>query len=86
MALGANKIIFQLATRPKKFKIKGRKPDPIVFKTSDSELCRVETIKAYLRRSKPWWEENKDTQFFLSFVKPHKAVTSSSIGRWLKLA
>ena len=83
MAIGTDKIIFQLAIRPKNFKGKGKKPDPIVFKASGGALCPVESIKAYIERTKPWRSE-QNSRLFISYVKPHKGVTPSTIGRWLK--
>ena len=84
MATGTDKVIFQLNERPKNFKKKGGKPDPIIFSASGESLCPVSTIKAYIERTKPWREANSETKFFLSFIKPHKSVKPCTIGRWLK--
>ena len=83
MALGEGKVIFYLSGKPKHFRKQGREPDPIVFTSSGDTLCPVGTIMAYLERTTSWRENNSESKFFLSFIAPHKAVTSSTIGRWL---
>ena len=84
MALGEDKIVFKLLGKPKNFRKKGKVPDPITFWASGLDLCPVATIKAYIDCTAPWREENAEAQFFLSYKKPHHAITSSTIGRWLK--
>ena len=42
-------------------------------------LCPVETISVYIDQVR-----GNETKLFLSFIKPHKAVTSSTIARWLR--
>ena len=84
IAIGQDKVIFKIYGKPKNFRKKGKAPGPVTFWSSGLELCPVTTIKAYLERTKPWREGNTDTRFFLSYVKPHQPVTSSTIGRWLK--
>ena len=84
MAVGKDKIVFKILGKPKNFRGKGKLPDPVTYWASGSELCPVSTINAYIERTTPWREENPETQFFLSYKKPHQAITSSTIGRWLK--
>ena len=36
-----------------------------------------------MEKTKPL-RSNKDTNLFISFVKPHKNVGRSTIGRWIK--
>ena len=84
MALGETKVVFKLSEKPKGFRRKGKTPEPVEFFTSGAELCPVSTIKNYIERTKTWREANSETKFFLSHINPHKAVTSSTIGRWLK--
>ena len=50
---------------------------------SNKTLCPVNTLQAYLSRTAPL--RQKESRLFISFIKPHKAVTSSSIARWLRL-
>ena len=45
-------------------------------------LCPVSTLKVYLDLTKHL--RGEESRLFISFIKPHKAVTSSSIARWLK--
>lgn len=46
-------------------------------------LCVVTTLREYLRRTKVLRGDTKS--LLLSYVKPHKAVCSATIGRWLKV-
>ena len=48
----------------------------------DSGLCPVVTLKAYEERTVTC--RGAETKLFLALIKPHKAVTSSTIARWLK--
>ena len=84
MAIGESKIVFQLGEKPKHLRKKGKRPDPIEYFSSGQNLCPVKTLKSYLNRSKPW-RGSGDSKVFLSFIKPHKAVTTSTISRWLKI-
>ena len=45
-------------------------------------LCPVMALKAYENKTKPI--RGDETKLLISFIKPHKAVTSSSVARWLK--
>ena len=44
--------------------------------------CPVRTLDKYLDKTKQLREN--ENRLFISFIKPHKAVTSSSIARWLR--
>ena len=46
-------------------------------------LCPVNSLRVYLVKTKPL--RGEETKLFLSFIKPHKAVTSSTIARWLRM-
>ena len=48
----------------------------------DSRLCPVEALKAYEGRTAPY--RGGEPKLFLALIKPYKAVTSSTIARWLK--
>ena len=48
----------------------------------DLALCPVATLKAYEERTAP--NRGSETKLFLALIKPYKAVTSSTIARWLK--
>ena len=45
-------------------------------------LCPVASLRMYLDKTKDL--RGEETRLFVSFIRPHKAVTSSSIARWLK--
>ena len=48
----------------------------------DSTLCPVITLRAYEERTAP--HRGTESRLFLSFIRPFRAVTSSTIARWLK--
>ena len=47
----------------------------------DSNLCPVVTLRAYEERTAP--RRGEELKLFLALIKPYKAVTSSTIARWL---
>ena len=50
----------------------------------DPLLCPVATLKQYLLSTKRLRDTPpKEEKLFLSYVKPHKPVTTSTIGRWI---
>lgn len=65
------------ATNPsKQFTIDELKEEPL--------LCPVSTLKHYLSSTKSLRDTPpKEKKLFLSYVKPHKPVTTSTIGRWI---
>ncbi|KAL9965154.1 hypothetical protein ACROYT_G028915 [Oculina patagonica] len=48
----------------------------------DPRLCIVECLQEYIVRTKPL--RGEETQLLISFVKPHKAVSKDTTGRWVK--
>ena len=50
--------------------------------TENEDLCPVKSLMLYIEKTKDLRGENK--QLFISFIKPHNPVTSSTIARWLK--
>ena len=48
----------------------------------NTTLCPVSTLRTYLDRTSPL--RGEETRVFVSLIKPHKAVTSSTIARWLR--
>ena len=54
----------------------------IEFKTfKDSEFCVVAQLKHYIKMTAPF--RNADTdQLLLSFVQPHKPVSTTTLWRW----
>ena len=47
-----------------------------------SRLCPVSTLKEYESRIQPLRE--RETKLLVAIIKPHKAVSSSTVARWLK--
>ena len=45
-------------------------------------LCPVLAITVYLSRTKPLCSD--DSQFFISFVKPHKSIKARTLASWMK--
>lgn len=61
------------------------RPQPTLFLpfyTENSLICPVLTIKEYLSRTSKIRGEN--TQFLLSFKKPHRPITTQTMSRWVK--
>ena len=48
----------------------------------DPGLCIVACLQEYVIRTKPL--RGEETQLLISFVKPHKAVSKDTMGRWVK--
>lgn len=59
-------------------------PNPTVTLIAfrDSRLCVVTTLKEYISRTEPL--RGSESQLFVSYTKPHKAVSRDTIGRWVK--
>ena len=51
--------------------------------TENERLCPVKSLTLYIERTRELRGNND--QLFISFIKPHHPVTSSTITRWLKL-
>ena len=50
--------------------------------TEDRRKCFYYTVSEYLSRTESL--RGQESQLFISYTKPHKKVTSSTVGRWLK--
>lgn len=48
----------------------------------DRRLCCVTVLKEYLKRTKVL--RKNTSRLFISYVKPHNPITSSTLSRWLK--
>lgn len=46
----------------------------------DLDICPVETLKAYLERTKTWRGKEESKK---NYVKPHALISQKSIARWL---
>ena len=71
------KLLKQTTARNRKFLIR-LKP----FKDQPS-LCVIKCLRAYIEKTKVL--RGNEEQLLISFVKPHKPVTTQTISRWLKL-
>ena len=50
--------------------------------SSNPSLCPVATVRQYIATTQPL--RGTETKLFISYIKPHKPVTSSTIARWLR--
>ena len=50
----------------------------------DECLCPVATLKAYKLKTKEFWQNKGENHLFRSFIGQRKAVSSSTIARWLR--
>ena len=55
--------------------------DLCLYRYTVKELCVYETLDCYLKVTR---NLRFSTELFVSYVKPHGAVTTSTIGRWIK--
>ena len=46
------------------------------------KICVVKTLSHYLERTQSFREQ--ETKLFLTYQKPHRAVSASTISRWIK--
>ena len=81
-------VLFRLPSLTKKRKV-GAPPREIFFGAYPPEerLCVVETLKNYEARTKQYrgsGDATKENKLLLSYVKPHKPVTSQRIAHWIK--
>ncbi|XP_050707606.1 uncharacterized protein LOC126992815 [Eriocheir sinensis] len=52
----------------------------------DASLCVCETLKCYIKATQEHRQitQLNDIKLFISFIKPHKAVSKDTIARWLR--
>ena len=83
MAVCKSKYVFSFGKTVKHSR-EGKTPPAIEFNAmiENINLCPVAALNSYITLTAPW--RNGETQLFLSFVKPHKAVSKSTITRWMK--
>ena len=48
----------------------------------NQRLCPVIPLKTYEERTQPF--RGKETKLLVAMIKPHKAISSSTVARWLK--
>ena len=81
-------VVFKLPSLTKK-RSPGTSPKELFFGAfpHDNKLCVVECLRVYEERTKSLRVGRggqQSTKLFLSYVKPHKPVTSQRIAHWLK--
>ena len=86
MALSDDSVVFNYGQLHKGWR-KGKPPPSVTFVAypHDRDICILTTLKAYLERTKPWRVNDNYSQLLLSFIKPHKPISSDTIARWLKI-
>lgn len=74
---------FVLPTRVKQSR-PGYRPPPVILQgyPHDKSLCDYSYLTEYLKRTKPL--RGKETQLFLSFTRPHKAISKETLSRWIR--
>ena len=84
MHIDSTKCIFFLQTLLKQTR-PGFHQAPLDFRVYDQHesLCPLANIRRYLEITSSI--RFSQTQFFISFAPPHKAVTSSTVARWIVL-
>jgi hypothetical protein len=53
-----------------------------LYRYTEKELCVYETVEHYIQCTK---ERRTSSRLIVSYIKPFKQVTSSTIGRWIKI-
>ena len=81
-ASSESKMVFYFGKLPKNCRKKGLAPKPLEVFASDTCICPVKTAQCYIERTKSLRGET--SQLFIGTVKPHKAVTSQTISRWIR--
>ena len=80
-------VHFQLPSLGKKRTV-GAPPRQVIFEAfpMDKRLCVAECLRCYEGRTSCFRSSGVDqpNQLFLSFIKPHKAVTSQTLAHWIK--
>ena len=83
LIMGPDQCTFKIRTL-----LKTSKPNNhlrnITFKAypNDEALCVISCIREYIKRTQVL--RGEDTKLFISFVKPHRTVSTETIRRWLK--
>ena len=58
------------------------KPIFIPYFVSERKVCPIATLEVYIDKTSII--RGEETRLLLSFIKPHKAITSKTVSRWLK--
>jgi integrase len=76
-----NPVQIKLTSILKTTSITNNNPVLVIPPYHDKDLCPINTLNEYLRQTSSI--RNGKDELFLSFIKPHSPVTSSSLSRWL---
>ena len=62
----------------------GYRPPPIILQAypNDKSLCVYSYLTEYLKQTQPL--RGAETQLFISFTKPHKAISKETLSRWIR--
>ena len=62
----------------------GYRPPPVILQAypNDKSLCVYSYLTEYLKRTQPL--RGVETQLFISFTKPHKAISKETLSRWIR--
>ena len=84
MTKSKSKFVFRVCASDLKQSRPGYTPPQVELKAYpvDRRLCVYKALEAYIERTKHL--RNEETRLFLSYMKPHKRVSSSTIGTWIK--
>ena len=74
-------VTFSLATLTKTSKPGKNKHLFYLILLSNKEVCPVNTLREYLKRTE---RDRKENKLFLSYIKPYHPVKPCSLARWLK--
>ena len=65
----------------------GNPPKPFLFPSflADIRLCPKQTLLQYISRTESFrpTDSGQKNNLFISYIKPHNPITSSSIARWI---
>lgn len=82
-----NSLSFSVA-EPLKTSRPGKSTRKVEFVSlpEDSSLCPVATLTEYISRTEGLRKSasSEEVRLFISFIKPHKAVSTASVARWIK--
>lgn len=85
MELTENKCTFFMSSLLKQSR-KGyhQKPLELVAFTDHPELCIINVLSTYLRRTAEIRRKNKASQLLISFKAPHMPISRDTLRRWIK--
>ena len=82
MRVSANSYTFMFSKLLKQTRPGFPNPTVILTAFSDNRLCVFTTLKEYISRTEHL--RGSESQLFVSYSKPHKAVSRDTISRWVK--